>query len=255
MFDLHPLGYVSGHTEYVCAGLISDSGGGFRERRGVARADDHGGAFSSAFFRDGAAAAATARYNPSNFLFEAEIHGWSNLSLPELAYGCEVEVSLSCDLFVSEIVVGFVEPVLSWRAEDVDVERVFERLRFVLHVWRDVQHFAGEHVDDLRLIFADPETQSAFEDVSNLFVLVRMTRHDFTLLEINMGQHDAVRSNQPPPQHLAEVFFRHVFPPVKRDASFIHSPLREVFRIVSAGGKDIRKLWCEARHAAGSQQN
>src|ERR1041385_1214245 len=63
MFDLHHVGYVSGHTEDAGAGLISDSGGGFRERRGVARADDHGGAFSSEFFRDGAAESATARYN------------------------------------------------------------------------------------------------------------------------------------------------------------------------------------------------
>jgi hypothetical protein len=31
-----------------------------------------------------------------------------------------------------EIFVGFVEPVLTWRTEDVNVECVFERFRFVL---------------------------------------------------------------------------------------------------------------------------
>src|SRR2546429_6183144 len=40
-----------------------------------------------------------------------------------------------------------------------------------------------------------PEAQAAFENVSNLLVLVRMTRHNRALLEIDMGQHHADRKS------------------------------------------------------------
>src|ERR1043165_8023931 len=133
--------------------------------------------------------------------------------------------SIGSNLFLPEIVVRLVEPVLSWRAEDVDVERVGECFRFVLHVRRDVQDFAGEHVHDLRLVFTDPEAQAAFEDVGDLLVLVRVTRHDSALLEIDMGQHDEIGSYQAPVQHLAQILLRHVIPTIKRDAPLAHNVL------------------------------
>ena len=65
-----------------------------------------------------------------------------------------------------------------------------------------MQHFARQHVDDLRFIRADPEAQAAFENVGNLLVLMRMTRHNRALLEIDVGQHHAIAGDQLPRERL-----------------------------------------------------
>src|SRR5262245_28768956 len=63
-----------------------------------------------------------------------------------------------------QVIVGFVQPVLTRRAENVDVERVFQRHGLVPHHRRQVQNFTSAKDDFLRLVFTDPEMQRAFQD-------------------------------------------------------------------------------------------
>src|SRR5690242_15580538 len=86
-----------------------------------------------------------------------------------------------------------------------------------------MQDFAGHDVDCFRLVRADPEPQAAFEDVGDLFVLVRMTRNDRALLEVNVREHDAIGGYQAPVKHFTHLLLRHVVPAIERDASFAHS--------------------------------
>ena len=58
-----------------------------------------------------------------------------------------------------EVVVGFIEPVLARRAEDVHVERILERFGLVRDVGRNHQHFAGVEDDRFRRFGSDPEAQ------------------------------------------------------------------------------------------------
>jgi len=62
----------------------------------------------------------------------------------------------------------------------------------VLHTGRNMKHFSREHVYDLRLIRADPKSQAAFEYVSYLFVLMRVTRDHTSFLKIDVRQHHAI---------------------------------------------------------------
>src|SRR5205823_9823951 len=88
---------------------------------------------------------------------------------PRLAAATSATLSLSLrsigwsSFVLSEVCVSLDEPVLSWRTEDVNIERVFECFRFVLHVRRNMQHFTCQHVDHLRFVFSDPETQAALD--------------------------------------------------------------------------------------------
>src|SRR4051794_23167668 len=75
-------------------------------------------------------------------------------------------------LSAAEVDVRPVEPVGARRAEDVEVERGFEGFGSVREVRRDVEDFAGVHVDDLRLVVAEPEPQNALEDVGQLLVVM-----------------------------------------------------------------------------------
>jgi hypothetical protein len=50
--------------------------------------------------------------------------------------------------------VGLVDPIGAGRIENIEVNRVFERLGFVRHVGGDAEHFAGVDDDFLAI---DPE--------------------------------------------------------------------------------------------------
>src|SRR6185295_6179104 len=70
-----------------------------------------------------------------------------------------------------EIVVGVIEPVLTNRAEDVELERIFQRLGLVLDPRRDVQHLA---LADDDFLAGDQELQRALQEVGHLLALVRV---------------------------------------------------------------------------------
>src|SRR6185503_2248988 len=125
-------------------------------------------------------------------------------------------------LLLPQIIVRLVEPVQSWWTEDVDVESVLERFRFVLDHRRNVQHFTRHHVDHLRLVFANPESQAALEDVSELLVLMRMPRHERALFHVDVGQHHSIGGNQSPLKHVAELFPGHIFPAVEGNVACGH---------------------------------
>src|SRR5437763_16972735 len=105
-------------------------------------------------------------------------------------------------LLLPQIIICLVQPILSRRTEDIDVECIFEGFGFVWNMRWYQQHFSREHIDDLRFIRAYPETQATLEDVSNLLVLVRMTRHNRALREIDMGQHHAIAGDKLPREGL-----------------------------------------------------
>src|SRR5260370_652681 len=90
-------------------------------------------------------------------------------------------------------------------------------------------------VDYFRLIFADPESQAALEDVSDLLIFMRMLRHNSALLQVNMRQHNAVACYQPTIQHVGYLLFRHVFPAIKRHSSLVHCRLQ----VSSLGSDDL----------------
>src|SRR5437016_7411812 len=87
---------------------------------------------------------------------------------------------------------------------------------------RNVQDFTRQHVNHFRFVAADPETQPAFEDIGDLFVLVRMPGNNGALLEINVRQHHSIAGNQSSLQDIRERFLRYVLPTVMRYASLIH---------------------------------
>src|SRR5215472_4611976 len=61
-------------------------------------------------------------------------------------------------LRLPQIGISLVEPVLTRRIENVEVNCIFERFSFVRHVGRNAQHFAGMHHD---FFAVDPELQRA----------------------------------------------------------------------------------------------
>src|SRR5690606_280417 len=75
-------------------------------------------------------------------------------------------------LFLPQIRIVLVQPVLAGRREDVEAEGVFERFGFVWYVGRKVQHFACADDDFLAVFTADPEPQRALQDVAELLVVV-----------------------------------------------------------------------------------
>src|SRR4051812_9849397 len=95
-----------------------------------------------------------------------------------------------------EVAVGAIQPILPGRAEDVDVERVLEGARLVQYVRGNVQHLSFTNDDFVFAVGADVEVQGAREDVRQLFVVVRVLRHERILLEIHMCEHHLVTGHE-----------------------------------------------------------
>src|SRR5262249_20800635 len=64
-----------------------------------------------------------------------------------------------------EVIVNMIEPILTDRAEQIQLEDILERLGLMLDPRRDVQHFAFTDGDFLA---ADQELQRALQDVHHL---------------------------------------------------------------------------------------
>src|SRR5260221_2039958 len=89
-----------------------------------------------------------------------------------------------------EVIVGPVEPILPGRAEDVDAQRVLERLRSVGEARGQHENPACPHDPLFPPVVAQPEAQGALQHVGDLLVLVEVHGHDAALLQIDVGEHD-----------------------------------------------------------------
>src|SRR5207245_2496798 len=83
-----------------------------------------------------------------------------------------------------KIIIGVIEPVLTDRAEQIELEGVLERLGLVLDPGRDVQHLAFADGDFLA---ADQKLERTLQDVGHLLALVRVHRHQAAALQIDLG--------------------------------------------------------------------
>lgn len=87
-------------------------------------------------------------------------------------------------LVLPQIIVCLVKPVLSRRAEDINVESIFKRFHLMQDARGYVQHLPGAYFEDSFFIFANPETERAFKDISELLIIVRMSGNNRPLLEV-----------------------------------------------------------------------
>src|SRR5437870_4785093 len=69
---------------------------------------------------------------------------------------------------------------------------------------------------------ADPESQTAFEDVGDLLVLMPVPRNDRALFQIHVRQHYPVAGDQFAIQHIRQCLFRYVVPTMMRYACLLH---------------------------------
>src|SRR2546423_13761015 len=96
-----------------------------------------------------------------------------------------------------------IEPVLPNRAEQIELERVFERLRLVLDPRRNVQHLALTHGN---LFAGDQKLERALQDVGHLLALVRMIRDDAAALQVDLREHLALAGDDLPREHFSNFF-------------------------------------------------
>ena len=140
------------------------------------------------------------------------------------------------EVHAPEVGVRAFEPVLSRRAEDVDVERVLERLGLVQQRGRCRTSPAGHRRPRPRPRRA--RSGRALEDVGQLFVLVRVHRHDAARIDVREhhpfgGDEPSVRVRLPPsacpPSGSASSPGRSLSPFVCRQSRSSHDPNRGVF--------------------------
>src|SRR6185503_3224083 len=94
--------YIGRYCEHVCTRTLGDRRCGFGQCLRIACTKQQRCAFRYEFFSDGTAQPTTAGRNQCHLVLQSEIH---------------------C-LFLPEVIVSLIQPVLSWWTEDVDVERV-----------------------------------------------------------------------------------------------------------------------------------
>ena len=88
---------------------------------------------------------------------------------------------------LSEVVVGFVDPVLAGWCEDVEGDGVFKGDGGVGDVAGDDEDSAG--VGDADIAFAEVEAKGARDDVADLLVGVRVAGDDAAFGEEEAGEH------------------------------------------------------------------
>ena len=99
-------------------------------------------------------------------------------------------LSLSLEA-LAKIAIGFVDPVLAGRGEEVEVDGVFEGFGGVGKISGDDEDFAGadDFFLEIGLVIAEQEAEGAFEDEGDLFVGVRMAWDYSAFFEADAGEH------------------------------------------------------------------
>jgi hypothetical protein len=88
---------------------------------------------------------------------------------------------------LAEVAVVFVDPVLAWRGEDVEVDGVFEGDGGVGEIGGDDEDFTG--VDELGGTVVELEAERALEDEGELLVRVGVAGDDASLGEDDAADH------------------------------------------------------------------
>ncbi len=87
----------------------------------------------------------------------------------------------------TKVLVGFVDPVGSGRIEDVEVDRVFERLSLVRHIAWDCQNLTRTNHNFPAI---DPELERALENIGELLVVVTVQGNNAALFHEYASDHD-----------------------------------------------------------------
>jgi hypothetical protein len=131
-------------------------------------------------------------------------------------------------------------------AEDIEIERVFERDRHVRHVRRDAQHLAGGNHDGLAF---EMKFERAFQNVGDLFALMMVFRHHRAFGQEDLGDHGFVAGNDLAPDGGAQNFFFHLVPGVM----FHVQPLYNAYNVKALRELPMnRRLFLSFLLAAGS---
>src|SRR5829696_3598072 len=142
-------------------------------------------------------------------------------SLPERSFNVtgrlDGSAHVSCGALSGalKIRVGMIEPILPDGAEQIELERVVERLRLMLHPGRDVKDFALANRD---LLAVDQELEGALQHVGHLLALVGVHRHERTLLEVDLREHLPLPGDDLAGDHFRHFFQRYFIPAMEADS-------------------------------------
>src|SRR5271168_545586 len=94
-----------------------------------------------------------------------------------------------------QVIIGLVQPVFPRRVEDVQINRVFHRPGFMRHVRWNAEHFPCSHHN---LFAVDRKFQRAFQNVSDLLIVMMMQGHVGAFLHEHACQHDLLADHHFP---------------------------------------------------------
>jgi hypothetical protein len=108
------------------------------------------------------------------------------------------------DMPSAEVAVVLVDPVLSRRSEDVEVDSVFEGSGGVRKIGRNDEDLAG--IDGVRGSIVEVETEGSLQDEGELFVRVGVSGNDASASEHDAGKHSLVAGDELAGKERIELF-------------------------------------------------
>src|ERR1700730_12093446 len=111
--------------------------------------------------------------------------------------------------FLPQVSIIFIDPILTGRIKDVQVDRVLQRNRLMRHVGWNAQHFPSR---DREFPVVDVEVQGAFENIGDLLIVMAVQRHPGALLQQDARGHYVGAHNHLPSYLRAQVFYLDVIP-------------------------------------------
>jgi hypothetical protein len=79
-----------------------------------------------------------------------------------------------------------------------------------------MKHFTRFDDDFLQFTFADPEPHLPLQHVAKLFVIVLVERHDASLFEMDLSQHDPITMDHLPADPRGECFGFNLIPSLEQ---------------------------------------
>ena len=108
---------------------------------------------------------------------------------------------------LAQVGVGAIDPIGARRAEDIQVESIFQSLRAVRNVRRNDQHFSGA---DQNFFSFNDEFQYAFQDVRDLLIFMAMHGHNAALPQNQSCEHAFFAGDELPIDQWIQMFHGHV---------------------------------------------